>query len=402
MTKEDNTVKYILGIVALVAIAYMFGFIPGNTPTTNTLPTPPPLPGQAPTQGQQAPATLYVQPAPTTPSLQTGTLTLKPTSADSTGGKTASMLFLSPTYAVYSNGVYDEQATRYNIMKAFADKGAIGLLSVNNNAPTIQSVSSNAWSETVNAKVGDKLIAFTFTASGNTYKKSVNPDNITTAKLLKLTDYNAPNQVWSSEFVGGGAPNWQIPMHANYTFVDDKGVLQIAYSVGDNAAVALNQQIPFFIQGATVGEDCADCGLFLIMPKNFTTKFKDVTISPRSLEAGCQTDCGAVKWTTLQDPAAAGVSVASSLISGNATTFQDTVFYLGTIPSGWNTQRTSADRNQITGTLTTDTYGTPVNGTMYVIQNVHAPTTTYGAFVGGNWYNIRLTTNPTSTGYQSS
>jgi len=342
-----------------------------------------------------------------------GTATLKPKAADGTNGQSSSMLFLHSSEARDVNGnpmfdtkgnqlssaAFSEEKTRYSIMKKMQVGGAVSNPDIKYfSGEAIDAVSSGAWAHTINANEKDKFVAYTYVASGTTYSAPIHGINISTAKLLVLTGWNDPNQNWIINQWDGSSPDWKIKIYPNLTFTDDTGVRRDNYTVGDSGTVKTKQNFNFYINATDVGEDAtaADVGLFLTAPKNISTKFSGLTLSPRATNGQGTLTINSLD-TTYQDQDGS-VAQAASLLTGNVTTFNDQLFYLGQIPSDWITEKTSTDRNQISGVFTTDTYGTPVTGTIWIVQNVHAKGVQNGAFVNAKWFNLQFSANG-NTGY---
>ncbi len=373
---EDKTIKFVIGMAAVVLIAYfMFGGgqVPGSTPVT--------LPG---TTQPTSPTVITVPAAPASAVTATGTLSLKPLSSGGSAGTTSSMLMLAESNAVYNNGVFDERATRYKIMKQIADYDIGTLKSFNGGQPAVLSASSGAWSQTITAKVGDKLVAYTYADS-----TPASGENASTAKLITITDFNRATENFFA-VTNDGKPTWDLYNYATYNFSDTTFTKRDNYTIGDGGSALVSQTATWYSNSTAVGQGCFDCAIYMISDKNYTAKFKDITITARAVKNGATSS---VKFST---PRVASTDLAASVLP--ATTVSQEVYFIGYIPDGFDTVRTSVDKNHLTWTLTTDTYGTDETVTFYIVENSHALGTTNGIFKQADPMVVQLS-NGGSTGF---
>jgi hypothetical protein len=370
--KEDNsnTIKWIVGIVAVVAIFYMFGvFNPAPAGQTTATITPP---GTTPVS---PPATTVVVQGVSQPNVPvTGTLNFRLSSSMGTtpAGTSSNLLLLDSSYAVMTGGQFDELATKSNIKKQIADKGVSSLKYYTGTAKIITH-SSGIWSDTITGIPGVSTgIAYSY--------YDVNPapgENASSAKLFTLNKYNAPTGEWFAT-LNDGRDRWTLFNYASYNVTDTTATPRDNYTIGDTGTPLMSQTVSWQTNASKQGEGCIDCAIFAMTPDNFTSRFHDLTITARST-----TDNGisSVKFTNLPLASSAPdtISITSQVLPTSADS-NSHMRFIGYIPANFDTIRTSSDRNQLTWTLTTDTYGARVGINFYIVQNAHALGTTNGAF----------------------
>lgn len=365
---QDTMLIRIVAIVAVVGITYMlFGGGGGQQAPTLEIKQP----GQIGSQ----PATVVVQPAATPITASTGTINFRLSSSMGTtpSGTSSNLLLLDKSYAIMMNGVYDEQATKYKIMKEIADSSVTSLKYYTGTANTLTH-SSGIWTDTITGKPGDSGIAFTYQDTGPAMT-----ENQSYAKMFTLAKYNSPTGEWFAT-LNDGSDRWALYNHASYNVTDTTQTAKYNYTLGDSGTAAANQVITWQTLSTKQGDECVDCAIFLMAPDNYTSKFKDLTITARAIKSGTTSS---VKFTNLPLASIAPdtLSVTSQVLPSRPSA-NDNLRFIGYIPSNFNTLRTSSDKNQLTWTLTTDTYGAsgPVQVSFYIVQNAHALDTTTGAF----------------------
>lgn len=363
---QDKMLIKIVAIVAVFGIAYMLFGGGGQTSTTPTFEIK--QPGQA-----AQPATVVVQAAATPAVSSTGTLNFRLSS--STGatptGTSSNMLLLEKSYAVMSNGVYDEQATRFKIMKDIQDNG-VSSLKYYTGTPKTLTHSSGIWSDTITGKAGDAGIVFTYYDT-----TPYDMENSSYAKMFTLSKYNSPTGEWFAT-LNDGRDRWSLYNYGYYNWTDTTQTVKLNYTIGDSASAAANQVATWQTIATTEGQECVDCAIFLMAPDNYTSKFKDLTITARAIKSGT---ISSVKFTNLPLASIAPdtLSITSQVLPSRPSA-NDNLRFVGYIPDNFQTLRTSNDKNQLTWTLTSDTYGADVSVTFYVVQNAHALGTSNGAF----------------------
>lgn len=373
MGRQSNTdaIVKIIAIVAVFGLAiYLFGDN-GQTPSA-----PATIEIKQPGQGSQqvSPATVVVQPASTPVTASTGTLNFRLSSSMGTtpSGTSSNMLLLDKSYAVMTDGKYDEEATRFKIMKEIESSDVAALKYFTGTAKTLTH-SSGVWSDTITGVPGEQGIAFTYYDTAPTYS-----ENRTYAKLFTLSKYNSPTGEWFAT-LNDGKDRWTLYNHARYNFTDATQAAKLNYTYGDGGSADSNVVITWQTIALTQGDECVDCAIFVMAPDNYTSKFKDLTITARAVKSS--SGPSSAKFTNL--PLA---SISPDTISITSTTLpsrpsaNDNMRFIGYIPANFDTRRTASDKNQLTWTLTTDTYGTPVKLYFYVLQNSHALGTSMGAF----------------------
>ncbi|MFA4870930.1 MAG: hypothetical protein WC623_22215 [Pedobacter sp.] len=374
MTKQDkgNLLK-ILAIVAVVLVGYWMFTAPSSTPTPTTGSL---LSGQiSPQGGEPVRNTVIVQQAaaPVSMTPVTGTITLKPLSATGASGVTSNMVLLDQSYAVYNErGAFDEQATRYKIMKQIADYGVSTLKSYAGGQPAILTPSSGAWSQSITGAIGDKFVVFTAVgASLNT--APAKEINASTAKLATITDFNRATENFFVT-LNDGKSTWSLFDYAAYNFTDTTFQDRTNYTVGDGGTAAVSQTVTFYSNATATGAGCFDCAIYMKADKNYTSKFKDLVISARAVKPG-STEPSSVKFTSLR---VGDTDLAAQVLPSANTT--EAVYFVGYIPDNFDTVRTASDKNHLTWTLTTDTYGSDEYVRLYIVHNARAMGTTNGIF----------------------
>ncbi len=367
MAKQDNTIKTVVALVAVVAVAYILfgtGVQTPAAPATIEIKQP---------GGQAAPATVVVQPASTPITPSTGTINFRLSSSMGTtpSGTSSNLLLLDKSYAIFTNGKFDELATKYKIMKQIADTSVTSLKYFTGTANTLTH-SSGIWSDTITGVPGDSGIAYSYYDTGPAYG-----ENNTYAKMFTLSKYNAPTGEWFAT-MNDGKDRWSLYNYARYNFTDTTQAAKFNYTYGDGGSADSNQVITWQTLAVTQGDECVDCAIFVMAPDNFTSKFKDLTLTARATKDGGQSS---VKFTNLPLASIAPdtLSIVSNVLPSRPSA-NDNLRFVGYIPSNFDTLRTSSDKNQVTWSLTTDTYGTPVQLQWYIVQNAHALGTTTGAF----------------------
>ncbi len=370
MTKDNSNIKSIVAIVAVVAIAYMFfgtGEQSPSAPATIEIKQP----GQS---GQNiAPASVVVQAAstPITPSTGTINFRLSSSTGGTPSGTSSNLLLLSDIYAVKTNGQFDEDATRFKIMKEIADKGVTSLKYFTGTSKTLTH-SSGIWSDTITGVPSKNGIAFSY--YDNT---PYDLENRSYSKMFTLSKYNSPTGEWFATLNDGG-DRWTLNNYGYYNWTDTTQTVKANYTIGDGGTAASNKVITWQTLANVQGEECVDCAVFVMAPDNYTSKFHDLTITARSIKSGSESS---VKFTNLPLASIAPdtLSITSQILPSRPSA-SDNLRFVGYIPSNFDTLRTSSDANQLTWTLTTDTYGSDVTATFYIVQNARALGTTNGAF----------------------
>lgn len=367
----DNIVK-IIAIVAVFGFAiYLFGDGGQSPSAPATIEIK--QPGQ-PAQ-QVAPATVVVQPASTPITPSTGTINFRLASSMGTtpSGTSSNLLLLDKSYAVMTNGKYDELATKYKIMKQIADTSVTSLKYFTGTAKTLTH-SSGIWSDTITGVPGDQGIAYSYYDTAPAYS-----DNNSYAKMFTLSKFNAPTGEWFAT-LNDGKDRWSLYNYGRYNFTDTNQANKYNYTYGDGGSADSNVVITWQTMATTQGDECVDCAIFLMAPDNYTAYFKDLTISARATKGE---GASSVKFTNL--PLASIAPDTLSIVSNalpSRPSANDNLRFVGYIPTNFDTLRTSSDKNQLTWTLTTDTYGAsgPVQVSFFIVQNAHALGTTTGAF----------------------
>lgn len=367
MAKQDSTIIKIVAIVAMVGIVYMLFGTGGQTPSA-----PATIEIKQPGQAAQ-PATVVVQPASTPVTPSTGTINFRLSSSMGTtpSGTSSNLLLLDKSYAVMTNGVYDESATRFKIMKEIADKSVTALLYYTGTAKTITH-SSGIWTDTITGVPGDSGIAFSYYDTTPAYG-----DNSSHAKMFTLSKFNSPTGEWFAT-LNDGKDRWSLYNYGRYNYTDTTQTTKVNYTIGDSGTAASNQVATWQTMSTIQGDECVDCAIFVMCPDNYTSKFKDLTITARAIKSG---STSSVKFTSLPLASIAPdmLSITSQVLPSRPSA-NDNLRFVGYIPSNFDTLRTSSDKNQLTWTLTTDTYGADVTVTFYIVQNAHALSTSNGAF----------------------
>lgn len=369
MTKEMDNIVKIIAIVAVLGFAiWLFGDDGGQSSTA-----PATIEIKQPGQAAQ-PASIVVQAASTPITPSTGTINFRLSSSMGTtpSGTSSNLLLLDKSYAVMKDGKFDEELTRYKILKAIADTSVTSLKYFTGTAKTLTH-SSGVWSDTITGVPGDSGIAFSYYDTTPT----VGTDNSSYAKMFTLSRFNSPTGEWFAT-LNDGRDRWTLNNYADYNWTDTTQTIKINYTLGDGGTAASNQVITWQTISNAQGEECVDCAVFVMAPDNYTSKFKDLTITARAIKSG---STSSEKYTLLRLASISQDNIP--ITSGTLPSRPDAnnnLYFIGYIPSNFDTLRTSSDKNQLTWTLTTDTYGADVSITFYILQNAHALGTTNGAF----------------------
>lgn len=391
MTK-DNSWKTIVAIVAIVAVAALiFGTDDVQTPSA-----PATIGIKQPGQSGQnvAPASVVVQAAATPITPSTGTINFRLSSSLGTTptGTSSNLLLLDKSYAVTTNGKFDEEATRFKIMKEIADTSVTSLLYYTGTAKTLTH-SSGIWSDTITGVPGDSGIAYSYYDTTPT----VGVDNRSYSKMFTLSKFNSPTGEWFAT-LNDGRDRWTLNNYADYNWTDTTQTIKVNYTLGDGGTAASNQVATWQTIAAVQGEELSDGAIFVMAPDNFTSKFKDLTITARAIKSG---STSSVKFTNLPLASIAPdtLSITSQGLPSRPSA-NDNLRFVGYIPREFNTLRTSSDKNQLTWTMTTDTYGSDVTVTFYIVQNAHAFGTTNGALNLNVGFPVQFSnTAATNTGF---
>ena len=388
-TMGKGTVAIIVIMAAVLALAFGYIMFGGSTPpqcpkgygwsdgACNPLaaPAPTPLPG-----------TNYIPPASVVSApIHLGTISLQLQNANS-GLAGASILYLLDSkYAKYNaDGTFDARSTKLSLMNTIGQYSITSLTAFGGGSPLgiSESGSPLAWSTTGNAKQGQQALALTYvdTTPGA-------GENASSVQLLTFQTFSEGTSEWTVT-TSTGATTWNIPDYATYGWIDGTGATKINYTIGDGGTVATSQPATWYTNSSNVGEECVDCGIFMIAPTNYTTKFKGLAITAYAMKpnapAGSPQTVQFLNMPLAQNDPVVGIT--SQVLPSPA--LNQNIYFLGYLPSYFETTRTSTNKNQLTWMLTTDTYGgsSPQTVTFYIIQNVHALSTTNGAFQVANGF----------------
>lgn len=375
MAKNDN-MKYIVGIVAVVAI-FFYMSSDTSTPTTTASIT---LPGQAPAQLAQ-PNTVTVQAAPDT-DVHTGIANFKLGSSTGGTGVTSKMLVLDKSEGVYdSNGVFLERDTNFKIRDTLNNLDKAGLKAPDGKTPQDVSPTTGTWAPTITGVVGDRVIIYTYQDTS-----AAKAENASTAKLVQLRTWSKGTDTWTVALMGTTASNaWNLINYAYYDWMDSSNTARAGIDFGNAGTAGTTQTIRWYANASVDGEACIDCALFVNAPSNFTGKFKKLTVSDKKGHSAA--------FTSLK--LASGVS-GIDVVSGDvpSPTLNYNTYFLGYMPDSLVSLRTSVDRNELTFAMETTTYSTQMNVTVYGMQNSHALSTT-DSFPFVNPFEVGMSTGST-------
>lgn len=368
MAKSESKSGTIIAIVAIIAFVVL-GLAWLSQPTTVKTN----VEEASAVNAASTPAPAVAQPGKVALDKLKGTFSITPTDqgGNTPSGTSSIMLLLDASY-----WNTDERTTRHAIMKIIADSG-INSLKYYTGAPESKTHNSGSWSWTVYPKAyrsgndifsEDKAVLFSYFDTSPAIR-----ENKSQARVLSFGRYNPSTETWSASFQDGST-TFSLYSYAQYNITNTgSGTPKGIYNLSDGGSVLTNQGVTWQTNSSAVGEELVDGAVFVIAPKNFTNTFRSITITAKSLKPGYSGDssvqysAGDLLSTGFPDNIAKIINALPPEPTSN-----DAKWFVGYIPDRFDTLRTSADSKEMTWKVSTDTYGSPVNATWFIVQNAHA------------------------------
>ena len=319
--------------------------------------------------------------APGAPSVKSGELELFLRNAEGSTGTTSTVVLLDASYAKFDkDGKFDEDATRYNIMSPHYNKGLTSLIGFpGKGTPKDISVSSGEWSEPqMVASKGDKFIVYTYQDTSPAAN-----DNLTTAHLMELKDFDVGNSKWVAQD-SDGKSYWNLYTYGNHSWVDGSFVNRIGYIYDDEDTADANAVITWYSYNTADGGITADGAIYIAARSTYTGKFKSLSVTDK---AGHN-----MKFTTMTKAENYGgsdpINIASTILTSATTNYN--WYYIGTIGNEMLTLNTDSDNNRLTWELETDTYGDNDTINVSMVQNAGAISSSNGAFQVPDFFDVQV------------
>lgn len=397
MVKTENLLLGIFAVIAMVAVGYIF-FGTDDEPQQAQCP-----PGYALANGAcypiktegggggaaatpgQAGIVIQAVNAKDTDS-HTGNINFKLKSSTAGTGITSKLLLLKKSEAVFTDGKFDEQATRYKVMRILANTGRSGLIGYDGNTPADNSVSSGTWAVSTSGKVDDEYLVFTYVDTS-----PAKAENASTAKIIKLDSWQEGTDTWSASVVGGGgSAEWTLYNYPYYDWVDLSNNPKKGYDQANSGNSGTPQTITWYGNASVEGEQLYDTSILVNSPTNFSGKMTKLVVSDNY---GHSAELNSFKLASSSDISIAAGNVPAPTLNYN--TYVLCGDFGCTLPDSLVSLRSSTDRNRLTFSMYTTTYDTQMNVTVYGLINAHAKRQA-DAFVFVSPFEIGLNTGTTS------
>lgn len=317
----------------------------------------------------------------------TGNLNIKLKSAVDGTGVTSYGLLLDKSEAILNNdGTLNKQETKYRLMDTLNLYSNGGLKGYDGSSPQDVSPSTGTWTWSVNGKVGDEFLLFTYVD-----KTPAKAENASTVELLKLDTWQTGDSTWSASIIGKSGSAWNLYNYPYYDWMDNANNPKLGYDYGNGGTAGTVQTITWYGNASVQGEKLIDAALLLNAPQNFTGKFQKLTVSDKNGKS--------VVFNRLKLASGVpGIDVTSGDVTSPTLNYNTYVFCTSgdicSLPDDLDTLRTSNDRRRLTFSMDTTTYSTQMNVTVYGLINAHAKTTTE-SFLFVNPFEIGLSTGST-------
>jgi len=315
------------------------------------------------------------------PALKSGELELFLRGYEGGTGSTSTAALLDASYAKFdAAGKFDAEATRYAIMAPHYSKGLTSLKGFpGGGTPKDITVTSGEWSEPqLVASKGDKFIVYTFKDTSPTAT-----DNVTTAHLMELKDFDVGSSKWVAQDTDGKS-YWNIYNYGNNSWVDGSFGNQIGYLYDDLGSADSNAVITWYSYNTGIGEATMNGAVYIQANSSYTGKFKSLQITDKNGHNQ--------KFTTLTKAENYGgsdpINIASTVLT--AATSPQNWYYVGTLDKDMLTLQTDSDKNRLVWELETDTYGENMTIEISMVQNAGALTSSNGAFMVPDFFLVQL------------
>lgn len=372
MAKQSGSNLLVPALIIVIAIfggLLLFGGDKGELSTGEVT-----QPGEPAAPGETAVASAA-------PTVRSGELEIFLRNAEGSTGTTSNVVLLDASYAKFdAAGKFDPEATRYGIMAPHYNKGLTALIGFpGKGTPKDISVSSGEWSEPqLVASKGDKFIVYTYQDTAPAAN-----DNVTTAHLMELKDFDVGSSKWVAQD-SDGKSYWNLYTYGNNSWVDGSFANQIGYIYDDLDTADSNAVITWYSYNTADGGITADGAIYIASRSSYTGKFKSLSITDK---AGHNK-----KFTTLTKAENYGgadpINIASTVLSTPATNYN--WYYVGTIGNEMLTLNTDSENNRLTWELETDTYGDNDTINVTMVQNAGAIASSNGAFAVPDYMDIQV------------